>query len=82
LWMIRELQRWGYVGADLDAEALARRVYRPDLHALAARAEGLAVPTGTRKAEGGHDGPWSVAAEPAPIAMLDDRFCDGAVYPA
>lgn len=81
LWMIGQMQRWGYVGPEIDAGALARRVYRPDLYARAAVAEGISVPVDPIKPEGGHDGPWTVPALPEPIAMLDDRFCDGAVYP-
>lgn len=82
LWMIGEMKRWGYIDADTDADTLARQVYRPDLYAHAAAAEGIAVPLDPIKQEGGHDAPWTVPALPEPIAMLDDRFCDGAIYPA
>lgn len=82
LWMIAEMKRWGYIADAIDAADLACRVYRPDLYAQAAVAEGIAVPCEAIKAEGSHDGPWTVPARPEPIAMLDDRFCDGTVYPA
>jgi NitT/TauT family transport system ATP-binding protein/nitrate/nitrite transport system substrate-binding protein len=41
LWLIRQMTRWGHLPAGVDAGALARRVYRPDLHAAAAAALGL-----------------------------------------
>jgi NitT/TauT family transport system ATP-binding protein/nitrate/nitrite transport system substrate-binding protein len=40
-WFIGQMQRWGWMPADLDANALARQVYRPDLLAPAVEALGL-----------------------------------------
>jgi ABC-type nitrate/sulfonate/bicarbonate transport system substrate-binding protein len=40
-WLAAQMMRWGHIPADVDIAALARRVYRPDLHATAARALGL-----------------------------------------
>jgi NitT/TauT family transport system ATP-binding protein/nitrate/nitrite transport system substrate-binding protein len=80
LWFVAEMKRWGYIDAAVDARALATRVYRPDLYAEAARLEGISVPVVSSKPEGGHRGPWSLPALPAPIAMHDDLFCDGAVF--
>ena len=42
-WLAAQMMRWGHIPADVDIAALARRVYRPDLHATAARALGLPV---------------------------------------
>lgn len=41
LWMLGQMRRWGQIPADLDRNALARRVYRPDLASRAQRATGL-----------------------------------------
>ena len=40
-WFIGQMQRWGWMPADLDADALVRQVYRPDLLAPALEAQGL-----------------------------------------
>jgi hypothetical protein len=36
LWFLSQMARWGQVGADLDLDAVADRVYRPDLFREAA----------------------------------------------
>lgn len=80
LWFLREMARWGYLGADLDLPAVAATVYRPDLYATAAAAVGASVPLTDSKLEGGHSAAWTLNAQPSPIAMGPDLFCDGAVF--
>ena len=41
-WLAGQMQRWGHIAADQDLAALAAQVYRPDLHAQARAALGLA----------------------------------------
>ncbi len=41
-WLLSQMIRWAHIDPDVDIEAMARRVYRPDLHRLAADA--LALP--------------------------------------
>ena len=41
-WVISQMMRWGQAPPELDIAAAARRVYRPDLYAVAAAAVGLA----------------------------------------
>jgi NitT/TauT family transport system ATP-binding protein/nitrate/nitrite transport system substrate-binding protein len=43
-WLLGQMLRWGHAPADLDIAAVARRVYRPDLHAQAMAALGLPAP--------------------------------------
>jgi NitT/TauT family transport system ATP-binding protein/nitrate/nitrite transport system substrate-binding protein len=81
-WFLDQMARWGDLPASLDRAAAVERIYRPDLHATAAAALGMSVPTTDRKPEGGHERPWEIAAEPRPIAMAADPFCDGAAFPA
>lgn len=38
LWLLEQMRRWGQIGPEVDAPALAAAVYRPDLHDLAAGA--------------------------------------------
>lgn len=40
-WLLSEMMRWAHIPADVDIEAVARRVYRPELHATAAAVLGL-----------------------------------------
>jgi NitT/TauT family transport system ATP-binding protein/nitrate/nitrite transport system substrate-binding protein len=40
-WFLGQMRRWGWLGNELDLDALASRVYRPDLLASAVQAEGL-----------------------------------------
>jgi len=81
-WFLGQMARWGELPPALDREAAAQQIYRPDLLAEAAQALGLAVPREDRKPEGGHKAAWHIAADPAPIDMAPDPFCDGASFPA
>ncbi|HEY4078974.1 MAG TPA: CmpA/NrtA family ABC transporter substrate-binding protein [Rhizomicrobium sp.] len=80
LWFLRQMARWELIDASLDLQALAARVYRPDLYRSIAAPQGLAVPATDSKAEGAHDWPWQLDATPQPIAMEPDRFCDGVIF--
>jgi ABC-type nitrate/sulfonate/bicarbonate transport system substrate-binding protein len=51
-WLATQMMRWGHIPADTDITALARRVYRPDLHAAAATALGLEVPAAPESLKG------------------------------
>lgn len=35
LWLLEQMRRWGQAGPEVDAQAAAEAVYRPDLHDLA-----------------------------------------------
>jgi ABC-type nitrate/sulfonate/bicarbonate transport system substrate-binding protein len=52
VWFLRQMQRWGWLNGKADLEAIAARVYRPDLLASAAEAEGLYPPAGLPSLEG------------------------------
>jgi two-component system, oxyanion-binding sensor len=80
LWTLREMARWGFLRSDIDASTIAAEIYRPDLYAAAAVEIGADVPLVDRKIEGAHDEVWSVAAQPAAIAMSADLFCDRQVF--
>jgi nitrate/nitrite transport system substrate-binding protein len=76
-WLLTQMLRWGYVEKPIDVRALARRVYRPDLHREAAADVGLAAPLVDEKVEGVHDGSWILEEATSPIEMGPDRFFDG-----
>ena len=77
-WFAGQMSRWRSLPA--EAASRAERAYRPDLYAEAARDLGLPVPGADRKTEGGHDAPWSLTTDSAPLSMLPDVFCDGARF--
>lgn len=79
-WFLRQMARWELIDAAHDLQALAARVYRPDIYRSIAASQGLAVPLSDSKAEGAHDWPWQLDAAPQPIAMGPDRFCDGVIF--
>jgi NitT/TauT family transport system ATP-binding protein/nitrate/nitrite transport system substrate-binding protein len=79
-WFAAQIARWRSLPA--DAAERAERAYRPDLYAQAARDLGLPVPLSDHKIEGGHASAWHLAADPSPIAMLPDGFCDEAYFEA
>jgi nitrate/nitrite transport system substrate-binding protein len=74
------MARWRSLPADAMERAV--RAYRPELYAQAARELGLPVPRSDHKTEGAHDAAWCLAADPTPIAMQPDPFCDGARFEA
>jgi NitT/TauT family transport system ATP-binding protein/nitrate/nitrite transport system substrate-binding protein len=79
LWFLGQMARWDLIG-DVDREALAARVYRPDLYRASVASLGVSVPQGDFKREGAHTGPWELDAKPKPILMGPDSFCDGAIF--
>jgi nitrate/nitrite transport system substrate-binding protein len=76
-WLLTQMLRWDYIEKAIDVRALARRVYRPDLHREAAADVGLPAPRVDEKVEGAHAEPWVLTAATAPIAMGADQFFDG-----
>ncbi|MGA9658162.1 MAG: ABC transporter substrate-binding protein [Asticcacaulis sp.] len=79
-WFLGQLVRWGHVSGDHDFDALARRIYRPDMWRDAAISLGLNAPLEDEKTEGGQDEGWEVKAKPAPIVMPDNQFFDGGIF--
>jgi len=44
IWFLAQMRRWGWLGTEIDLRDAAERVYRPDLLAAAADAEGRSWP--------------------------------------
>ena len=82
LWFLEQMARWGLIPANTDFKGVAERVYRPDLYAAAApKSANLSVPSKMFKTEG-HAEAWRCAADPSPIDMEPDGFCDGGSFAA
>jgi len=56
-WLLGQMIRWAHIDADVDIEAVARRVYRPDLHRLAADALALPQTAELDRLDGFQEGP-------------------------
>jgi NitT/TauT family transport system ATP-binding protein/nitrate/nitrite transport system substrate-binding protein len=80
LWFLAEMRRWGLIEAGLPLDAIARRVYRPDVYTDALAPAGAPIPASNMKSEGEHARDWTLPASPEPIVMGPDLFCDGAVF--
>jgi hypothetical protein len=79
LWFLQQMARWGMIPAATDFKRIAEQVYRPGLYAVAAQSLNLPVPRKTFKTEG-HAAAWRCAADPSPINMEPDGFCDGVSF--
>jgi hypothetical protein len=75
------MARWDLIG-NVDAQAVAARVYRSDLYRAAVAPLGISVPLADSKSEGAHDKEWLLEAAPNSIAMGPDNFCDHAIFEA
>ncbi len=73
-WFLAQMSHWRELGAGLDVDALARRVYRADLYRAAAGALGWRCPAVDHKPEGTHAEAWS--PEPGGLVLGADRFID------
>src|SRR5260370_15953633 len=67
-WFLREMKRWGYLGADAEL-AIATAIFRPELYALAARSLGLAVAGAGGKSGGQPARRWLPPAVAAPLPI-------------
>jgi two-component system, oxyanion-binding sensor len=77
-WLLVQMLRWGQVTAAIDIAAIARSVYRPDLHREAANDVGASTPSVDAKSEGVHAGRWTIpGSDGEPIVMGPDLFFDG-----
>jgi NitT/TauT family transport system ATP-binding protein/nitrate/nitrite transport system substrate-binding protein len=79
LWFLHQMARWRLIPAATDFKRVAEQVYRPDLYAAAARSLNLSVPRKMFKTEG-HGTAWRCTADPSPIDMEPDGFCDGVPF--
>ena len=79
LWFLQQMARWDLIPAASDFQQIAERIYRPDFYAAAARSLNLPVPQKTFKREG-HSTAWRCPADPAPMDMEPDGFCDGVPF--
>jgi nitrate/nitrite transport system substrate-binding protein len=81
-WIITQMYRWGQIDQLTDIQALANRIYRPDIYREAAKALGMPAPTVDHKPEGTHTDAWELSEATTPISMGADQFFDAKHYDA
>lgn len=77
LWFLQQMQRWGQASQDIDAMAIATKVYRPDIYRLAAQEVGEPCPAVDHKPEGVHTGNWQLSSGAGELQLGADLFFDG-----
>jgi len=81
-WIITQMYRWGQIDHLTDIQALAGRIYRPDIYREAANALGVPAPSIDHKPEGAHADSWKLSDATQPITMGPDQFFDAQHYDA
>lgn len=82
MWFIEQMRRWGQIGNEIDAVAVAAAVYLPQLYREVAERLDVACPPDACKSEGEHAGIWGLRLPQGLLTMGADAFFDGAVYSA
>ena len=81
-WIITQMYRWGQIDQLTDIQALASRIYRPDIYRDAAKALGMSAPSIDHKPEGVHAESWILSEATHPMTMGADQFFDTKQYDA
>lgn len=78
-WFLQQMQRWQQVRGELDAEAVATRVYRTDLYRdIFSTTHSL--PCSDVKPEGQHANIWTMPGTRGDVELGPDLFIDGAIF--
>jgi nitrate/nitrite transport system substrate-binding protein len=81
-WTLGQMRRWGQLPGGVDIDALASRVYRPDIYREVAQALGVPCPAEDSKIEGIHPEAWLLEDASQPMMMGPDMLCDGRPFDA
>ncbi len=76
VWFLGQMRRWGWLDDTAEQERLTADLYRPDLLEPVARSEGMSWPDAARRPQQRHRNSWIWPADPHPLLMQADTFCD------
>lgn len=78
-WFLRQMLRWQQVRGEIDAGAVAARVYRSDLY-RETFSDIYNLPNSDVKPEGLHAGSWTMPGTRGDVALGPDLFIDKAIF--
>ncbi len=79
-WILSQMIRWGEAPDDVDASAIAKLAFRPDIYCEAVEPLGIACPGTDEKVEGAHPHTWLLRDATEPVAMGADQFMDRRIF--
>ncbi|MFT3929523.1 MAG: CmpA/NrtA family ABC transporter substrate-binding protein [Spongiibacteraceae bacterium] len=78
-WFLQQMQRWQQVHGEIDAAAVATRVYRSDLYREIFNGTHN-LPVADVKSEGTHAGVWTMPGARGDVELGPDLLIDSAVF--
>ncbi len=78
-WFLQQMQRWQQVQGEIDAVAVATRVYRTDVYREIFSATHN-LPCSDIKSEGKHATNWTMPGTRGDVELGPDVFIDGAIF--
>lgn len=80
LWLMSQMERWGFVEATPEQRRIVRNTMAPNLYREALTPLGIAIPTANSKVEGALRESMPAASARGRLFLGPDAFCDGAVF--
>ena len=78
-WFLQQMLRWQQVRGEIDAPAVAARIYRADLY-RDIFGDTRSLPSADSKPEGLHENSWAMPGTRGEIEIGPDLFIDGATF--
>ncbi|WP_339852099.1 CmpA/NrtA family ABC transporter substrate-binding protein [uncultured Nisaea sp.] len=80
LWLLTQMERWGFVSATPELQRVVRNTMAPNLYREALTPLGIAIPSANSKVEGALHEATPAASALGRLFLGPDAFCDGAVF--
>jgi len=80
LWLLTQMERWGFVSATPELQRVVRNTMAPNLYREALTPLGIAIPSANSKVEGALHQSTPAASALGRLFLGPDAFCDGAVF--
>ena len=80
LWLLTQMERWGFVSATPELQRVVRNTMAPNLYREALTPLGIAIPSANSKVEGALHESTPAASALGRLFLGPDAFCDGAIF--
>ncbi len=80
MWILTQMERWGQIARLPNLQAVARRVYRPDIYRRAAATCAMPAPIADMKTEGQSPEPYTVPADGGSLLLGASRMFAGEIF--